>query len=112
MSEGESSSRFQQLRQRQREGALTEAEHAELAHLIQQLEAAEASYVTPATERLREERRTLEAQNGALEALARRKEALVWRLRDFLTEAQDERRAIDSELAAVLAGTRGSETRE
>ena len=112
MGNGQRSSRFQELRQRQREGVLTEAEQAELKLLVQELEAAEATYLTPATERLRQQRGTLETQNRALEALALRKEALVLRLRDFLAEAQAERRAIEGELAAVLAGSRGSETDE
>lgn len=112
MREEERSTRFQQLRQRQRESVLTEAEQAELALLVRELEAAEAAYLTPATERLRQERGTLETQNRALEVLALRKEALVLRLRDFLAEAQTERRAIECELTAVLAGTQGSETDE
>ena len=107
MWDGQRCSRFQQLRQRQRENVLTEAEQAELALLLQELEAAEATYLTPATERLRQQRGTLETQNRALEVLALRKEALVLRLRDFLAEARAERRAIESELAAVLAGNRG-----
>jgi len=89
-----------------------EAEQAELAQLVQELEAAEANYLRPATERLRQQRETLQTQNRALETLALRKEALVLRLRDFLAEAQAERRAIESELAAVLAGTLGSEAHE
>lgn len=112
MWEQQKSSRFQQLRQRQRESVLTEAEQAELALLVQELEAAEAAYLTPVTERLRQERETLETQNRTLEVLAFRKEALVLRLRDFLAEAQAERRAIECELAAALAGSRGLETDE
>ena len=103
----QTANRFQQLRQRQGKSALTEAEQAELALLMQELEAAEAGYLTPATERLRQERETLETQNRTLEVLALRKEALVRRLRDFLAEAQTERRAINGELAAVLGGSRG-----
>ena len=102
-------SRFHQLRQRQRDGGLPDVEQAELALLVQELEAAEAGYLTPATERLRQERETLEAQNSALEILGRRKEALALRLRDFLAEAQAERASIESEFVAVLAGGRGSE---
>jgi hypothetical protein len=105
-------SRFHQLRQRLRDGGLREAEQAELALLVQELEADEAGYLTPSTERLRQERETLEAQNRALEVLARRKAALALRLRDFLAEALTERQAIESELDAVLAGGRGSETGE
>ena len=101
-------SRFQQLRQRQMESALTEAERADLAILVQELEAAEASYLAPATERLGQERQLLETQNRRLELLACRKKALVLRLRNFLAEAQAERQAIDGELAAVLAPGRGT----
>ena len=104
--------RFAQLRQQQGMDVLTETERAELALLAQELEAAEAGYLTPATERLRQERQALEVQNSALEALAHRKQALVQRLRDFLAETQAERRAIDGEVAAVLAGSRGAETDE
>jgi len=98
--------RFHELRQRQRDGGLPAVEQAELAVLVRELEAAEASYLAPATESLRQERETLEAQNRTLELLGRRKELLALRLRDFLAEAQTERQAIDSEFAAVLAGNR------
>jgi hypothetical protein len=112
MWEEQTRARFQQLRQREREGLLSDAEQAELARLVQELEAAEASALTPAAERLRQEREALQAQNRLLEVLARRKEALVLRLREFLAEAQAERRAIECELAAVLAGSQGSPTDE
>ncbi len=112
MGEEQKRSRFQQLRRHQGTGALTAAELAELALLTQELEAAEASCLTPATERLRQERETVETQNRALEILTLRKEALVLRLRNFLVEAQAERRAIDGELAAVLSGNRGAKTDE
>jgi hypothetical protein len=102
--------RFQLLRQRELEGELTEPDQAELASLTQQLQAAEATYLAPATQRLQQEREALDAQNRSLELLARRKGALVQRLRDFLTEARAERQAIEGELAAVLAGSRNSET--
>ena len=95
-------SRFQQLRQRQVEDALTQAEQAELALLVRELETAEASYLTAATQRLREERDHIEAQNRTLEALALRREALAGRLGDFLAKAKEERHAIDRELATVL----------
>jgi hypothetical protein len=101
-------SHFHHLRQRHRDGGLSAAEQTELAHLVQELEAAEAGYLTPATKRLRQERETLEAQNRALEALARRKAALGVRLRKFLAEALTEREAIEREFAAVLAGSRGA----
>jgi hypothetical protein len=102
--------RFQELRQRQQDGGLSEAERNELALLMQELEVAEAAYLTPATQRFKQERESLEEQNRSLEALIRRKEDLTRRLRDFLAEAQAERRAIERELTAVLAGGRGSDT--
>lgn len=98
--------RFESLRFRQQ--PLSEAELAELARLTNELEAAEAEYLRPATERLRSEREVVEAQNRALEALSRRKSDLVARLRDVLQTAREERRAIDGELAAVLAGGHGA----
>jgi hypothetical protein len=102
--------RFRQLHQRQDAGILTEAEATELTCLVADLEAAEATYLAPATQRLRRERETVETQNSALETLAHRKEALVRRLHVFLAEAQAERRQIDDELAAVLTGSQSPES--
>jgi hypothetical protein len=106
----EKRSRFQELRQRQEDDALTEADRSELAKMIQELEDAEASYLAPAAERLRRERENVTAQNRRLEVLATRKEALTARLRSFLAEAQAERRAIGRELAEVMGAGRGSTT--
>jgi hypothetical protein len=110
MWEEQKRNRFQHLRQLQQERVLTEAEQTELELLVQELEAAEAAYLTPATERLQKEREAIEARNRTLETLALRKENLVRRLRAFLAEAQVERRAIECELAAVLTGGQVSET--
>ena len=104
--------RFQELRQRDIEGELTEAERTELSGLIEEVEALEADTLRPAVERLRQEREDLEIQNRSLENLVHRKEDLVIRLRRFLGEAEAERRAIERELNAVLAGHRGSEMSE
>ena len=112
MWEEQKSRRFQELRQRQQEGALSEAEQAELTLLVKELEDAEATYLSSATQRLQQERESIEDQNRSLEALVRRKEDLVRRLRDFLAETQAERKAIEHELTAVLSGGRGSETNE
>ncbi len=102
--------RFRQLRERQLAGVLGESEQAELTLLIEELQAAEARYLTPATQRLRDERKIIEAQNHALDGLMRRKERLAQRLEDFLAEAQAERRAIEGELAAVLIGSSDATT--
>ncbi|HEV3006297.1 MAG TPA: hypothetical protein VGX78_17640 [Pirellulales bacterium] len=103
--------RFRQLQQRQQESVLTEDERAELALLVQEIEAEEASYLVPAAERLRREREMLETQNQTLAGLALRKEAFVSRLRHFLADAQAERRAIEDELAAVRNGSRDTAER-
>jgi hypothetical protein len=78
--------------------------------VMSEIEAAEAIYLTPATESIRREREAIEAQNRTLEVLGRRKVALALRLSNFLAEAQAERQAIESELTAVLAGYRLSDT--
>jgi hypothetical protein len=98
-------SRFRELRARQREGILSEAEQAELDVIGRDLEAIEAVLLTPATERIRQERVGLETQNRILEGLALRNEALVRRLRDFLAEAQAERHSIERQLAEVVDAT-------
>lgn len=100
--------RFQELNQDGRE--LTAAEQVELAQLEREIEALEANYLGPATERLRVECEVIEAQNRALEAIAARKEALANRLHKVLQEAKAERLAIDGELTALLAGSQGSKT--
>jgi hypothetical protein len=104
--------RFQELRQGQEGNTLTETEKVELGKLFQELEAAEAAYLTPATERTRQEHLELEAQNRTLENLVKRKEALVQRLGDFLAKAKAERGAIESELAEVLAGSQSSVSKD
>ena len=65
-------------------------------------EAAEAGRI--ATESLRAECAEVETQNEALEALARRQEALAGRLKRVLAEAEAERSAMREELALILSG--------
>jgi len=96
------SSRFQALRRLEQEHTLSVAEQTELRDLISELDEVEAAVLTPATQRLRANREIIEQQNNALKELVQRKEALAARLRAFLTESQATRRAIDSELAAIL----------
>ena len=97
--------RFQELRSREMNGSLSEAERSELANLLQYIELEEALYLGGATRRVREERERLEGQNRSLENLVQRKEKLVSRLRSVLVEAKTEREAIDAELAAVIGGS-------
>jgi len=99
--------RFQELRERDLLGELTQAEQAELASLGEELERAETAYLGSATRRVREEREAIETQNRSLQTLVHRKDFLVRRLRDFLEEVRAERSAIDGELAAVLEGGGG-----
>ena len=103
MWDSQKSSRFQELRDRQDAGGLTPVEQAELADLTKSLEDAEAAYLAPAIQRLDRQRREIESKDVKLDALASRKEALALRLRNFLTEAEKERTAIENELSTVLA---------
>jgi hypothetical protein len=102
--------RFQWLRQREQQ--LSAAEQSELASLVKELETAEEMYLQPATERLRQERELLEKQNGELEKLSARKKDLAQRLGRVLADARAEQRSIETELAAVLAGSHSSHTDE
>jgi hypothetical protein len=104
MTNDQQHSRIEKLREMQFQGLLTEVEQAELKRLIQEIEAVEAAYLAPATDRVRQERVAIELQNRSLEALVRRKESLVTKLRNFLAEAQAERRMIAREFAAVMGG--------
>lgn len=101
-------SRFEALRQREEEGVLTRAEQAELQRMIEEIEGAEAAYLGPATQRLRAERAQLASQTAALQELIDRKEALVRRLEQVVTEVKAERRAINEELERILGGSPAS----
>lgn len=103
MFDPEKRSRFRTLQERQDAGLITADEQAELAKLVGEIESTEAAYLTPATERIRQEREQVECQNRKLEDLVRRRQTFLERLRGFLADARREREAIDSELAAVLA---------
>ncbi|MBI1924526.1 hypothetical protein HYR99_09775 [Candidatus Poribacteria bacterium] len=90
--------RFQDLRQRELGGTLSEAEQAELAQLIQELEDLEAAYLVPETERLHQENaqlqakaKVLEKQKVELEELLRQKEAYLARARAFAEQLEVER---------------------
>jgi small-conductance mechanosensitive channel len=101
-------SRFETLRHLEEEGVLTEAEQAELERMVAEIEAAEAAYLAPGTERLRAERAQIAAKNAALQELIRRKEELVQRLEKMLDEVKAERRAIDEELERILGSSTAS----
>ena len=78
--------RFHTLRERERQGALTTAEQAELHGLYGDLEAMEASALRPAIARKRHETAKLQAINAALRDVIRRKEAHLARMRATFTQ--------------------------
>ena len=71
--------RFQILRQHELDGTLAEPEQAELSQMNAEIESSVP--LDAATERLREQRKQIEAQNRALDALVQRKQTLVNRLK-------------------------------
>lgn len=100
----EMSARFQELRDREEAGALVDSERHELHALVKELEATEAGYLQPATDRLREQRVRAESQNAALTALVEREERLCQRLEEVLAELRAERQTIEEERARILQG--------
>jgi chromosome segregation ATPase len=90
--------RFQDLRRRELDGSLDDAERTELAGLIQELEDWEAATLAPAIERLqsknldlREEAARLDAQKEQLTDLLRRKTEYLARARAMVKELERER---------------------
>jgi hypothetical protein len=108
MLDPEKRERFRELREREQAGALADTDQAELHRLIEEIENAEAIYLNPATEKLRQEREAMDAQNQALQDLIQRKEALVERLQTFLAQVEAERKAINDEVARILSGRAGT----
>lgn len=86
----------------------TADQEAELTTLVQDLHAAEAAALADSTRRTRQEREATEARVRSLQELAARRTGLTARLEATLSEARSERRAIDADLASVLAGSPGS----
>jgi hypothetical protein len=79
--------RFKVLRIAERQGMLTEAEGVELLALTQELDALEAAYLHPATERMRQEREALGEQNSKLEELLREQQDYLTKIRALVTDA-------------------------
>jgi hypothetical protein len=96
--------RFTELRRREEDGTLSDAQRAELAALTGEILDLESAYLGPAAQRLRQQRENFDAQNRRLEALVARKAALAERLQNVLSEAAAERHAIEGEVESVLAG--------
>jgi len=87
---------------------LNAAEQAELTAMVKELEDAEGAYLKPATEQLRRDNDRLAKRNRELAKPVKRNEARVQRLETVLAEAQAEERAIETELASVVAGSQES----
>lgn len=94
--------RFRVLQEKEEEDSLSPSEQAELQVLVQCIEEAEAAYLSPATERIRQERLLLQEQNRALQALIWRKERLARRLERVLALSAQERAKIDTQMTAIL----------
>jgi chromosome segregation ATPase len=95
--------RFHALRERERQGALTTAEQAELHGLYGELEEMEASALRPAIERKRHETAKLQAINAALRDVIQRKEAHLAQMRATFAQLRTEREALNTELEQLLA---------
>ena len=80
--------RFNARRGAERRGTLTDAERTELAALTQELDAREAPYLTPATERIQQEREALGSQNRQVEALLRERQADRADVRSLVAELE------------------------
>ena len=103
------SQRFQHLRDQALDGDLTEAESAELAGLIQELEDLEASRLAPALERLRQENIGLQQeasrlaqQERELVELLQKKEAYLSRARAMVAELESERVDLLARFAEIV----------
>ena len=106
----EQKQRFQMLRNRQRQQALTISEQAELARMIEELEEEEAAYLRPATRRLEQRNLQNAAQNAALKTLVEREKRLNRYLQRVLRKVDNERQAIATELASILETSASSGT--
>ena len=103
------SRRFQDLRSRELEEDLTEAEEAELAALIRELEDLEAALLAPALQRLRQENVGLELEAARMAQQARelvellaQKEAYLARARAMVTELESERVDLLARFAEIV----------
>lgn len=97
--------RFRALQARADAGSLTNDEQTEYEGIIRQIEADEAVYLRPATERLRQECVEAEARNDALRQLVHRQERLARRLQRVLEKSRAEQSAIKTELTGIMSGS-------
>ena len=84
----EKQARFNALRAAERQSILTEAEGVELLALTQELDALEATYLHPVTERLRQEREALGEQKSKLEELLREQQDYLAEIRTLVADLE------------------------
>jgi hypothetical protein len=84
----EKQQRFDQLRQREAQGLLTEAEAEELRTLVAELDAEETAELQPAIERMRATQQELRAESQRIEGRNERLAAIIAREEQLLDEAQ------------------------
>jgi DNA repair exonuclease SbcCD ATPase subunit len=101
--------RFQDLRRRELDGTLGEAERIELAQRVQELEDFEAARLAPALKRLRRDNLQLQAeveelaeQRQQLERLIEEKEAFLARAHTFVEELEAERLDLLDRFARIV----------
>jgi hypothetical protein len=101
--------RYNILREREHAGTLTEAEHAELAALMQELNDREASYLAAATHRKAQEIaetaaavEQLEAQNLQLREYLRERQVFLARVRSLVDDIRAEDHRIRERFPDVL----------
>jgi hypothetical protein len=80
--------RFNTLRAAERQGVLTEVEGIELRALTQEMDALEATYLHPATERMRQEREALGEQKSKLEELLREQQDYLAEIRTLVADLE------------------------
>jgi hypothetical protein len=103
--------RFQELRQRELDGTLTEGEQIELAQRIQELDDLEATCLGPAIERLRRQNlqvqtevEALTEQRQHLEKLVQQKEQYLARARMLAEELEAERLDLLDQFSRIIGG--------
>lgn len=100
---------FDELRQRELAGPLTEEEQRQLAQLLEELDREDEAYLRPAFERSLQRQRELdteiarkEARNAALAALAERQAQIQARARAQLEALCSEQAALDREYERTM----------
>lgn len=101
--------RYNDLREREHAGTLTDAERVELTTLMQQLNDREAAYLAPANERKAQEVAAmkvaveqLEAQNRRLREYLHERQAFLARVKSLIADIHAEDRLVRERFSDVL----------